>query len=161
MREAATPAVADALAELFTATIRLYLRLTADAAAIHGRGELSGPRRTLLLALARSGPRTVAHLARARAQARQRIQPIINGLVAEGLVTLRPNPAHQRSPLVALTAEGRRAVRRIETIERRLRAALKPSSSAQSVRQAARVLDDVREALERDLPVALRKHPAR
>lgn len=157
MWAADTAAVSAALAELFEATVSLYWRLTADAASIHKQGELSGPRRTVLLSLARSGPRTVAHLARARAQTRQRIQPIVNQLIADGLATLQPNPVHQRSMLVELTAKGRRAASAIDKLEFRLRAQLKPASSPRTLRQAARALHDVRRALERDLPAALRK----
>jgi hypothetical protein len=65
---------------LFKETVSLYLRLTSDASAIHGHGALSGPRRTVLTAFAQSGPQTVARLARSRAQSRQRLQPLINGL---------------------------------------------------------------------------------
>ena len=147
----------NALGELFDATVGLYLRLTAAAASIHQRGDISGPRRTVLMGLARSGARTVAQLARARSQARQRIQPIVNQLIDEGLATLRPNPVHQRSMLVVLTAKGRRAARRIDTIESGLRAQIKPAASIRTLRQAARVLHDVRLAVERDLPAALKK----
>jgi len=90
------------LALLFDETVALYLRLTATAAAIYGQGAISGPRRTVLVALARSGPQTVAQLARARAQSRQRLQPLVNHLVREGLLELAENPAHARSPLVVL-----------------------------------------------------------
>src|SRR5919109_832728 len=88
------------LGELFDEAVALYLRLTALAATMYHHGELSGPRRTLLMALARSGPRTVAHLARARAQSRQRLQPLVNALVDEGLLATEPNPLHKQSPLV-------------------------------------------------------------
>jgi len=156
MRDARADAKSAALGELFDATVGLYLRLTAAAESIHQQGALSGPRRTVLMSLARGGPRTVAHLARARAQARQRIQPIVNQLVDEGLAVLRPNPVHRRSMLVVLTAKGRRAAREVDAIERRLRAQISPAASIKTLRQAARVLHDVRLAVERDLPAALK-----
>jgi len=71
----------DPLDAVFEETVALYHRLTADAAMIHRRGALSGPRRTVLLGLARSGPQSVAHMARTRAQSRQRLQPLVNGLM--------------------------------------------------------------------------------
>ena len=37
--------------------------------------------RTILVALAEAGPQTVSRLARARGQARQRIQPLMNALI--------------------------------------------------------------------------------
>src|SRR5215207_2493728 len=79
------------LALLFDETVALYLRLTATASAIYRQGAMSGPPRTVLVAVARSGPQTVAQLARARAVA----------------------PAHRRSPIVGLTPDGRKAIRRI------------------------------------------------
>ena len=139
------------LDQLFDETVSLYHRLTATAAKIHRKGALSGPRRTVLMVLARSGPRTVAHLARLRAQSRQRLQPLVNALVSEGLLEIRPNALHRQSPLIALTAKGERAVAGIRTRELRLRRDLRFASSRAHVRRAAEVLRDVREAIETQL----------
>ena len=88
-----------ALGTLFEEAVALYHQLTSDAALIHGLGSMSGPRRTVLVALARSGPQTVAHLARARAQSRQRFQPLVNGLLADGFVeTQTQSDAHPIAP---------------------------------------------------------------
>ena len=70
------------LAALFDETVRLYLRLSALSTRIHGGGQLSGPRRTVLVGLARGGAQTVAQMARARAQSRQRFQPLVKCLAA-------------------------------------------------------------------------------
>ena len=137
------------LGELFDEAVALYLRLTALAAAMYKRGELSGPRRTLLRALARSGPRTVAHLARARAQSRQRLQPLVNALIDEGLLGTQPNPLHKQSPLVVLTARGQKLAQEIADHEGRLREKLPLASSRRRVAEAVEVLRDVRQALER------------
>lgn len=144
------------LAALFDETVALYHRLAADAATIHGLGSMSGPRRTVLAALARSGPQTVAHMARARAQSRQRFQPLVNALMAEGWVEARPNPLHRRSPLIALTARGQRAAARMLRTETSLRARLKVPVSSSRLAQAAEVLRAVRSALEDQLPRLLR-----
>jgi DNA-binding MarR family transcriptional regulator len=143
------------LAVLFHETVALYHRLTAAAAAIHGEGRLSGPRRTLLVALAASGPQTVARLAAARAESRQRLQPLVNALIADGLVAAAANPAHRRSPLMFLTAAGRRQVERIARTEGELRARLTPTSSPRAIAAAAGVLRDVRQTIEGQLPQAL------
>jgi DNA-binding MarR family transcriptional regulator len=87
--------------------------MSALAAKIHGKGALSGPRRTILAGLARSGPGTVAQMARHRGQARQRIQPIVNSLIDEGLLEAVPNAAHVQSPLIVVTPKGRKEVGRI------------------------------------------------
>ena len=149
--------VSDALAGVFEEVVALYHRLTADASSIHGLGSLSGPRRTVLLSLARTGPRTVAHMARARAQSRQRFQPLVDRLIADGLVAARPNPLHKQSHLMALTGKGEQAVARIVQREALLRSQLRPRSSRRNLAQAATVLRDVRETLETQLPEIIRK----
>ena len=146
-----------AMGELFEAAVAFYHQLTAAAAAIHGRGHLSGPRRTVLSMLERTGPMTVSHLARARAQSRQRFQPLINSLLEDGLVEARPKPVHKQSPLIRLTPKGKRAVRQMSERERALRTELRPASSEQSLRRAAAVLRDVRTTLAEQLPALLRE----
>src|SRR5688572_4970632 len=83
-----------AIAALCDENVLFYLRLSELAAKIHRQGPLSGPRRTILAGLARSGPRTVAHMARDRGQARQRIQPVVNSLIDDGLLQAAPNTAN-------------------------------------------------------------------
>jgi DNA-binding MarR family transcriptional regulator len=145
----------EPLGRLFDETVRLYLRLTADATLIHRDGPLSGPRRTVLVGLARSGPQTVATMARVRAQSRQRFQPLVNRLIEDGLVVARSNPAHRQSPLIALTPEGESTVRQIVETERRLRAGFKMPVSTRALTRSAVVLRSVREALEAQLPALL------
>ena len=144
------------LALLFDETVALYLRLTATAATIYRRGEMSGPRRTTLVALARSGPQTVAQLARGRAQSRQRIQPLVNSLMREGLLDLVDNPAHRRSPLVVLTPAGRRASRRVIEAEAALLAQLRVDVPARRIAAAVAVLREVRLALTSQMDGVLR-----
>jgi DNA-binding MarR family transcriptional regulator len=139
------------LARLFDETVLLYLRLTALAARLHGAGPLSGPRRTVLAGLADSGPQTVAQMARVRAQSRQRFQPLINALIADGLVVATPNPAHRQSPLMVITAKGRRTVARMRAVEAKGRRQMQVAVSARQVAAAAAVLSDVRRDLERVL----------
>lgn len=136
------------LAALFEETVSLYHRLSATAARFYGRGALSGPRRTVLVALARSGPQTVAHLARLRSQSRQRLQPLVSALIREGLLSAGTNPLHRQSPLISLTERGAAAVAAIERREREERARLMIGSSAQRLRLATAVLREVRLAIE-------------
>ncbi|MGI5219981.1 MarR family winged helix-turn-helix transcriptional regulator [Nocardia sp. CA-290969] len=58
-------------------------------------------------------PLPVAGIARAMGVTRQSVQRIADLLVARGLAEYRPNPAHRRAKLVAVTADGRAAVERI------------------------------------------------
>ena len=150
-----------ALGVLFEETVLLYFRLTADAAVIHGQGTLSGPRRTVLASLARTGPLTVAQMARARGQSRQRFQPLVNRLLAEGLVQTKPNPRHKVSPLIALTARGKSEVRRSLEREEALREGLIVASTPKALLQAAAILHEVREASEAQLPGLLAAAPGR
>ena len=60
----------------------------------------------LLRSLAEQGPQTVPALARARPVARQHIQRMANEMAAQGLVEFIANPAHKRSRLLSLTADG-------------------------------------------------------
>ena len=136
---------------LFDETVRVYLRLSAVAVKMHHKGQLSGPRRTVLLGLARSGPQTVAQMARQREQSRQRFQPLVNGLLAEGLVRAIPNPAHKQSPLIALTPKGRATVERIRQIERAWRPRLHIDASKARLKNTVDVMRLIRAALERVL----------
>jgi DNA-binding MarR family transcriptional regulator len=137
------------LSDLFDENVGFYLRLSAVAAKMFGGGPLSGPRRTILVGLHRSGPRTVAHMARQREQSRQRFQPLVNALIADGLLVALPNAAHKQSPLIALTPRGRRAVKRFNAIERSWRPRLDLRIAKTRLADATSVLREVRAGLER------------
>jgi DNA-binding MarR family transcriptional regulator len=137
------------LGEFFDENVRVYLRLSALAVKMHGKGPLSGPRRTVLLGLARSGPRTVAQMAREREQSRQRFQPLVNALIADGLLEAVPNPAHRQSLLIALTAKGERAVQRIQQIEVEWRPRLDVRVSTMRLKDTVEVMQLIRTELER------------
>ena len=138
------------LARLFEEVVRFYLCLNHIASVMHRHGERSGARRTLLVTLARTGPATVAQIARARHEARQRIQPLVNALVKDGILEYGANPAHKRSPFVRLTSKGDAAVRRIVEIESAAREQLDLDVSPRALIAATSVLRRVRTALERD-----------
>jgi DNA-binding MarR family transcriptional regulator len=59
-------------------------------------------------------PLPVSGVARAMGLTRQGVQRIADLLVEQGLAEYRPNPAHQRAKLLAVTEAGRQAVRRIQ-----------------------------------------------
>lgn len=137
------------IGEFFDESVRCYLRLSALAAKMHGKGPLSGPRRTVLVGLARGGPRTVAQMARERELSRQRFQPLVNALIADGLLRAVPNPAHRQSPLIALTPKGEKAVQRIEQVEQEWRPRLNVPVSTTRLKEAVGVMRLVRAELER------------
>ncbi|MGW7486686.1 MarR family winged helix-turn-helix transcriptional regulator [Streptomyces sp. NPDC054786] len=105
-----------------------------------GTGMTAGEH-ALLDALRTEGPRTVPQLARGMGLDRQPVQRWVNHAVELGLVATAPNPAHRRSSLIRLTAEGTEAIRGVqecEAAELRQRLA---DLSAEDVRTALRVLD--------------------
>jgi DNA-binding MarR family transcriptional regulator len=79
------------------------LRALADAA--HRSMGLTASTRAVMEALA-GGPRTVPDIARSKSVTRQHIQLLVDELARFDLVELKPNPAHLRSPLVALSRKG-------------------------------------------------------
>ncbi|MEU3556547.1 MarR family winged helix-turn-helix transcriptional regulator [Streptomyces fragilis] len=76
--------------------------------------------RAVLDLLDRHGPLTVPRMSRAQALSRQFVQRMVNDAVARGFAESRPNPAHRRSPLIALTPAGARAVAAVTAHERTL-----------------------------------------
>lgn len=65
----------------------------------------------LLRSLQIDGPQTVPALARQRRVARQRVQAVVDDLIAEGHLELIENPRHKRSKLVQLTGPGHNHIR--------------------------------------------------
>ena len=136
------------LARLFEEVVRFYLSLTHTATLMYRHGQLSGPRRTLLVMLSRTGPFTVAQIAKARRESRQRVQPLVNALVRAGALAYASNPAHKRSPLITVTPKGQKTVQYILELENTLRARVTLDVPARHLAAAAEVLRQVREALE-------------
>lgn len=138
----------ELLLRLFDETTALFHRLRAAAAQAHGQGELTAARRGILLSLEQHGPSTVPALARMRPVSRQHVQSVVDGLLADGLVQTRPNSAHRRSNLIALTAGGQALLGRIHSRERKLLAGIAWKVTPRSVKAAASVLRQVRIQLE-------------
>ncbi|MFB8035527.1 MarR family winged helix-turn-helix transcriptional regulator [Streptomyces sp. NPDC056004] len=102
--------LAHRLTEVFALVGPLYRRVqrkVEQTAPIEG---LSVGVRAVLDLLRENGPMTVPQMGRAQALSRQFVQRMVNDAAAAGLVEITPNPAHQRSSLVRLTASGRAAI---------------------------------------------------
>ena len=104
------------LSEVFTLVGPLYRRASATVADNEHIERTPTGVRAVLELLDSAGPTTVAHMARTLELSRQFVQRSTDDALAGHLVRARQNPAHQRSPLIELTAAGRR---RIATITRR------------------------------------------
>lgn len=126
----------------------LFHRLRAVAEEVHHDGQLSGGRREVLRDLDRDGALTVPQLARSRSFSRQHAQVLVNSLQREGLVELRPNPAHRRSPLVRVTETGRARLAEMVRREQRLWAAVAPALSPQQLAATETTLRTLRELFE-------------
>ncbi|WP_067702343.1 MarR family winged helix-turn-helix transcriptional regulator [Nocardia jejuensis] len=96
-------------------------------------------------------PLPVAGIAREMGITRQSVQRIADLLVDKGLAEYRPNPAHKRAKLVAVTDAGLAAVRRIDPqhaeISARLAAKLGPERLA-AITDALTELSAALEVLE-------------
>jgi DNA-binding MarR family transcriptional regulator len=108
-----------------------------------------------VLSVISDGPRTVAGAARRLGLARQSVQRVVDGLVDDGYVELRPNPDHSRAALVALTGTGAAS---LEALVRRGDGHRRVVLEASHV--TADELDQARAVLGK-LLVALRQQPDR
>ncbi|MFJ8853735.1 MarR family winged helix-turn-helix transcriptional regulator [Streptomyces sp. NPDC102437] len=102
--------LAHRLTEVFALVGPLYRRVqrkVEQTAPIEG---LSVGVRAVLDLLRENGPMTVPQMGRAQALSRQFVQRMVNDAATAGLAEIIPNPAHQRSSLVRLTASGREAI---------------------------------------------------
>ncbi len=145
------------LAPLVDRIPRIFLLLKALGDDLHADLGVTASMRGVMTSLAAAGPRTVPDLARERQVSRQHVQLLVNDLRAAGLVETRPNPSHRRSPLIALTEDGRRHLRLMQAREADILARTAPAVSQADLAAATRLLD----LLERDLARRVAELPAR
>jgi DNA-binding MarR family transcriptional regulator len=107
----------NSLIALIDAIRLAFNQMRASADAAHADLGITAAMRAVLERLARGGPQTVPDMARARNVSRQHIQKIVDRLGDAGLIDLKVNPAHKRSPLIVLSADGRKLFRVIEKRE--------------------------------------------
>jgi len=135
-----------ALEALLNEVRLLYQSMVQMGEHIHEDVPVSMGMRAVLEYLAREGEATVPQMARARRVTRQRIQSLVDNLLAIGLVVRRENPESRRSPLVTLTTEGRRTIRQMRRREGRF---ISTAVAESSLAKAVSVLREVRTSLER------------
>ena len=143
------PAIPDLVEEV----IATFRQLRVTAAEIHGDGAPMPGERGVLVELARQGPQTASGMARKRGVSRQHVQAVVNRFLARRLVELVENPAHRRSPLVRLTASGRKRVEEMARRERAAFRALRLDFSGSEVDAARELLRSIRRRLQ-DFPWA-------
>jgi DNA-binding MarR family transcriptional regulator len=135
------------LAPLVSRIPRLHFLLKAVGEVLHDDLGVTTAMRAVMVSLAAGKPRTVPELARERPVSRQHMQTVVNELMAAGLARALANPAHRRSPLIALTEDGRGRLKLIQGREIDLLARTAPAVSQADLAAATRLLD----LLERDL----------
>jgi DNA-binding MarR family transcriptional regulator len=136
------------IAAVIDVTRALFHRLGAAADQVHRGAGVTAGSRGVLQDLYENGPRTVPEMARARPVSRQHIQVLVNGLLERGEVEFLPNPAHARSKLVALTDVGTASFDAIRRREARVLGRLPVEAGADELGEAAKVLRDLKAALE-------------
>jgi DNA-binding MarR family transcriptional regulator len=115
--------------------------------ATHAAAGVTAAQRAVLERLSRGGAQTVPAIARSRDVSRQHVQKVVDGLVATGLVMTRDNPAHKRSPALALTEAGRAAFAAIEAHERAIVTDLAARLGDRDLGSAARTVHALADAL--------------
>jgi DNA-binding MarR family transcriptional regulator len=131
-----------ALMRVIAATLQASFKLRAlgrRTGFVSARGGVWG----LLRSLKDGGPQTVPALARTRPVSRQHMQMLADSMAADGLVAFKANPAHRRSPLVAIAPKGERLLdaltKRLAAISDELAAGLDAKKLAASAEMLARL----------------------
>lgn len=104
--------------------------------------------RAVMESLAPDREATVPDIARSKLVSRQNVQVLVDSLATKRLVEMRPNPAHKRSPLVALTPLGRETFQTMRRREQAVLAELAADIPAGALDETLATLDALRRALE-------------
>ena len=136
---------------LFDETRLLFHALKQWAESLHETRGLTVPMRAVLELVLRIGPQTVPQMARTRGVSRQHIQQQVDALVERQLVERQDNPAHRRSPRIALTDQGRGLIQDMRAQELDELSRLQVGVSDHAVQEATQVLAAWRVALRRNI----------
>jgi len=139
---------AESLERLIVETRLLFRSLRGASSRVRLGGDETAARRSVLIDLARGGPRTVPALAASRHISRQATQSLINALAADGLVARRPNPEHRRSWLWHATPWGRERAGHLRERERQVLGGLDGAPEADRLDAASKVLAEMRVLLD-------------
>lgn len=135
----------DAVTEIILSVFRLNAQLLEQGDRLVQPLSLTSARWQVLGAIAMAGePQTAPQIAAAMGVTRQGVQKQLNLAVAEGLIESHPNPRHQRSPLLALSAKGQAAYDEAMVLQRVWAKSLGqglPLSELQSAKQVLAALE--------------------
>jgi DNA-binding MarR family transcriptional regulator len=135
-----------------TKELRLcFHRMAALGDALHADLGITAAMRGVMESLSDGAALTVPQVARAKSVTRQHIQVLVNQLVAARLVHSKPNPRDKRSPLIALTAEGRKVFRAMSEREATVLADLAHAMRGTDTEAALAVLEELHRQLDQRL----------
>jgi DNA-binding MarR family transcriptional regulator len=147
--------VTDASENLYALIVEIrasFNRLRAFADTMHADLSITASMRAVMESVFGQEPQSVPEIARRKGVSRQHIQVNVDALCEKGLVELRDNPAHKRSPLVALTRKGRAAFEKIREREALALEELADGLPERNVKAALKVLRKLRQRLEQSIP---------
>lgn len=114
------------------------LRALGDA--LHQDLGITASMRAVMESLAEDGEQTVPQIARRKSVSRQHIQVNVDALLKVAIVALRHNPAHRRSPVVAMTKRGQSAFKEMRRREKGFLDGLAKEFTGNELEQALKVL---------------------
>lgn len=129
-----------AMQELMGETISAFFLLRAAGKQIGAVTANDGGYWGMLRSLKLEGAQTVPQIARSRPVSRQHIQKLANEMIADGVIELINNPAHQRSKLLQLTPKGETIFQEITARIAQAAAGLSQDIDAADLQVAVRVL---------------------
>lgn len=130
--------------------IRLgFNQLKALGDALHQDLGITASMRAVMESLAEDGEQTVPQIARRKSVSRQHIQVNVDALLKVSIVVLRNNPAHRRSPVVAMTKQGQSAFKEMRRREKGILNSLAKEFAVNELEQTLNVLARLNDTLMR------------
>lgn len=114
---------------------------------VHERSGMSSPWKRVLRMLSEGDDLTVPDIAMRSEVSRQFVLKTCNDMAEAGLVEYADNPRHKRSKLVRMTRAGQAAYAATQEKEHEIIERILPGVDAAAVRNAAVLLDDLRERM--------------
>ena len=135
---------------LFSETWLLFHAAKQWSETLHAELGMTSAARAVLELILLRGPSTVPDMARSRGVSRQHIQQQVDSLFERGFAQRLDNPAHRRSPMIALTDKGRALIQNMRADELNALSRMQVGVSDSATLKAAQVLSAWRVALQRD-----------
>ena len=107
-----------------------------------------------VLGVVEHGPVPVSHVARIMGLTRQGVQQTADTLARDGFIEYVENPHHRRAKLMRMTAKGREALDYVGQRRAGWAGRIGEEQSLEDLRAAVAVLQEVRESLVRNAPLA-------